>query len=228
MRQFLPFILLVVAAGNAAAQAVPNPLIEPIRRAAGNLPVRGGAPSLDAPLSVRPDGRPFASAPAPVDIQGDVNGLRQMLSRFHVSAILGNSAVIKSIGGVTGAPAGSAPGPGAYPGGVSAAPAASASGSSAAYPASHREEIITLVNGEQQYIFGRFLVTPVVRGSDVLLQMGEGADRRAVFYGRVEAPQRWVAPPVVLEKPDSGYVGSLSPKSTATAGASTSAGSTSK
>ncbi|ABD72087.1 hypothetical protein Rfer_4401 (plasmid) [Rhodoferax ferrireducens T118] len=202
-------LALALMAALPAMADVPNPLMAPTPRG-----TKTGAQS----LTPMPPGGP---SPMPVDQPSTTFGKKQVApveeavdlqSTWYVSAIVGNSAMMRQRPGATspkgsagaGQYAGAGQFPGVYSGG--GAPQQVQSGPAEVKTAPGMSLMVT--DGEDTFVMG-MAVRAKFRGDTVMLF--EGSNRVPLFYGGVEASPTLRAERKVTELPDTAFASRAAP-----------------
>lgn len=215
----IALVMAMTASQSFAQMQIPNPLLQPQKiKSSAELPPPPPAPvSADPSMSMRPipfDGMGGTSSGPGRNPAGDtIRELRDRLSSFHVSAILGNQAVLRRsvMSLASGMPNG-----GVNAGSNSMSSAPSQSGMPAA-----RSETMLISDGEPVEFLGeRVTLVPRIKANRVFLYYQQTAKQASrseadaiVFFGEVESPSAALPLPPVLEKVDSSYRQSISVES---------------
>lgn len=219
---------LTIDASQAFAQMqIPNPLIRPRSLATGNADPTGttetgpaqqrpaSPPNFPAPAYTAPLPNGLSAAQADDPYARDLIDLRDRLSAFYVSAIVGKKAILRrsaSAQRTGGAQLG------VQATGTSMAPLPLASG---AVTPSARNDSITVTDGELLDAVSNngTLMTKISNGRVVIFHVQElgtlsggrlGGRRAIVFAGDVENSGTPALPAIVLERPDPSYRRSIS------------------
>ncbi len=210
-------LALALMAALSAMAEVPNPLMAPTPRGA-----KTGAQS-QTPMPM-PPGSPL---PVPIDppstsfgkkLGAPVEGSIDLQSTWYVSAIVGNSAMLRQRPDATSskgsAGAGQFAGPGQFPGAYSGGGAPQQGQSGPAEVKSAPGMSLMVTDGEDTFVMG-LAVHAKFRGDTVMLF--EGSNRVPLFYGGVEASPTLRAERKVTEIPDTAFASRTAPD-TATGG----------
>ena len=204
----LMFILCLLSLGDVLAQkALPNPLVQPPKRAAPSgapegAPSEGGAPS----------GQPPQGKEAVKEVDSGLGEVLGKVSGLYVSAIIGDVAVLRASAG-SGGSASSGQASGGAGGGASGAAAGGGAGG-----ASNRAVVYFVRDAEPFQIFDRYRLLPKIQDTTVLLYLmpdnpqDAGKRPQIVFRSTLDSVGSTPYIPPKMEAPGSvdGYQGLIS------------------
>lgn len=198
-------LALVLMAALPAMADVPNPLMAPTPRgtktaAQSPTPMPPGSPS---PVPIEPPSPTFGKKQAAA-----VEEATDLQSTWYVSAIVGNSAMMRQRPGATSSKVSAAAGAGQFPGMYLGGGAPQQGQSAPAEVKSAPGMSLMVTDGEEAFVMG-LAVRAKFRGDIVMLF--EGSNRVPLFYGGVEASPTLRTERKVTELPDTAFASRAAP-----------------